>query len=378
MYLWEPEVYGITPLTEDTARTFKHTRREAVGPCTRRGPLDRLEEVVVEVKSVNHKFCEVKVRLPRELAALETALVRRIKDRVARGSLDVTVKRSSRGAVGLVPVVDAGLAKEYRRAFAELAAAAGVPDTTTVKELAGLPNVLKLEEPAVDLSKVSTALEAAVDQSLAALEAMRTTEGRAIEKDLLARLEAVEKSVLEVEKLSPASVGDYRKRLTERISELTQGMTVDPQRIAGERVGGAHQPQTEPARDDRHREQHPADAHVQQAHRHADHHQAPEAEPHHQARRVRLLPLFDRHCGRIGRRDVRLTNALRRLLEESARMVQQVVIERPPPPRTPVLRYIGFGALGLGAAVGIVGVVEAIISSGQASSATHHTSISGR
>ena len=49
MYLWEPEVYGITPLTEDTARTFKHTRREAVGPCTRRGPLDRLEEVVVEV-----------------------------------------------------------------------------------------------------------------------------------------------------------------------------------------------------------------------------------------------------------------------------------------------------------------------------------------
>ncbi|MBL8940024.1 MAG: hypothetical protein JNM69_36065, partial [Archangium sp.] len=138
------------------------------------------EEVVVEVKSVNHKFCEVKVRLPRELAALETALVRRIKDRVARGSLDVTVKRSSRGAVGLVPVVDAGLAKEYRRAFAELAAATGVPDTTTVKELAGLPNVLKLEEPAVDLAKVSTALDSAVDQSLAALEVMRTTEGRAI------------------------------------------------------------------------------------------------------------------------------------------------------------------------------------------------------
>lgn len=192
------------------------------------------EEVVVEVKSVNHKFCEVKVRLPRELAALETALVRRIKDRVARGSLDVTVKRSSRGAVGLVPVVDAGLAKEYRRAFAELAAATGVPDTTTVKELAGLPNVLKLEEPAVDLAKVSTALDAAVDQSLSALEVMRTTEGRAIEKDLLARLEAVEKSVLEVEKLSPASVGDYQKRLTERIAELTQGMAVDAQRLAQE------------------------------------------------------------------------------------------------------------------------------------------------
>jgi uncharacterized protein (TIGR00255 family) len=172
------------------------------------------EEVVVEVKSVNHKFCEVKVRLPRELAALETALVRRIKDRVARGSLDVSVKRSSRGATGLVPVIDAGLAREYRRAFAELASATGLADTTTVRELSALPNVMRLEEPAVDLSKVAQALDASVDQALTALEAMRTVEGKAIEKDLLGRLDAVEKSVLEVEWLSPASVDEYRKRLS--------------------------------------------------------------------------------------------------------------------------------------------------------------------
>jgi len=192
------------------------------------------EEVVVELKSVNHKFCEVKVRLPRELAALETALVRRIKDRVARGSLDVTVKRTSRASVGLVPVIDGALAREYRRAFADLAAAAGVPDTTTVRELAALPNVLRLEEPQVDASKVAPALDAAADAALAALEVMRTTEGRAIEKDLLARLELVEASVNEVQKQSPASVDDYRRRLSERIAELTHGMTVDPQRLAQE------------------------------------------------------------------------------------------------------------------------------------------------
>lgn len=192
------------------------------------------EEIVVELKSVNHKFCEVKARLPRELAALETAVVRRIKDRVARGALDVTVKRSSRAAVGLVPVVDAALAREYRRAFAELAATAGVPDTTTVRELAALPNVMRLEEPQVDVAKVAPALEAAVDQALTALEVMRTTEGRAIERDLLSRLEAVEKSVAEVSRLSPASVEDYRRRLTERIAELTQGGPVEPQRLAQE------------------------------------------------------------------------------------------------------------------------------------------------
>ncbi len=192
------------------------------------------EEIVVEVKSVNHKFCEVKTRLPRELTAIETALVRKIKDRVARGALDVTVKRASKGAAGLVPVVDAGLANAYRRAFAELAAATGLPDTTTVRELSVLPNVLRLEEPQVDLAKVTEALDAAVQQALKALEAMREVEGKAIERDLLGRLEAVERSALEVERLSPASVDEYRKRLTDRIAELNQGALVDPQRLAQE------------------------------------------------------------------------------------------------------------------------------------------------
>jgi uncharacterized protein (TIGR00255 family) len=192
------------------------------------------EELVVEVKSVNHKFCEVKARLPRELAALETALVRRVKDRVARGSLEVTVKRSGRGATALVPVVDAGLAKAYRTAFAQLAKATGLPDATTVKELAALPNVMRLEEPQLELDKVGQSLDAAVDQALTALEAMRTAEGRAIEKDLLSRLEAVERSVLEVERLAPSSIDEYRARLAERIAELSKGLTIDPQRLAQE------------------------------------------------------------------------------------------------------------------------------------------------
>ncbi|MBL8920848.1 MAG: YicC family protein [Myxococcaceae bacterium] len=192
------------------------------------------EEVVVEVKSVNHKFCEVKARLPRELSALEAALVRRVKERVARGSLELTVKRSGRGATALVPVVDAGLAKAYRAAFAELARVTGLPDTASVRELSALPNVMRLEEPQVDLSKVSQALDAAVDQALSALEAMRSTEGRAIEKDLLARLEAVEKSVLEVERLAPVSIDEYRARLSDRIAELSKGLSIDPQRLAQE------------------------------------------------------------------------------------------------------------------------------------------------
>lgn len=192
------------------------------------------EELVVEIKSVNHKFCEVKARVPRELASLETGLVRRIKDRVSRGALDVTVKRASRSASGLVPVIDVALATSYRRAFAELAQALGVPDSTTVRDVAQVPNVVRLEEPSVDVARAQTALEAAVDQALTALEAMRAVEGQAIERDLLARLELVEKSAAEVKALGPPSLDEYRTRLTARIEELGRGLPVDPQRLAQE------------------------------------------------------------------------------------------------------------------------------------------------
>ncbi len=192
------------------------------------------EEIVVEIKSVNHKFCEVKARVPKELAALESGLVRRVKDRVARGALDVTVKRSSRSATGLVPIIDYALASEYRRAFTELAAATGLADTTTVKDLAQMANVMRLEEPQVELSKAGEALEQAIDAALAALQAMRSVEGQALEKDLFGRLDLVASAVKELEREAPQSVVAYRTRLADRIAELAQGLTIEPQRLAQE------------------------------------------------------------------------------------------------------------------------------------------------
>lgn len=192
------------------------------------------DEVVVELKSVNHKFCEVKTRLPRELVSLESGIVRRLKDRLARGAVDVVVKRSSKGTAGLVPTIDHALAAAYRRAWAELATVSGLPDTTTVRDLAQVPNVLKLEEPVADLAKLTEALDTALEQAVRSLESMRATEGAAIGKDLLARLAIVERSVDELARLAPGSVEEYRARLSARIDELSRGVPVDAQRLAQE------------------------------------------------------------------------------------------------------------------------------------------------
>ncbi len=192
------------------------------------------EELAVELKSLNHKFCEVKARLPRELASLEAVLVKQVRDRLSRGSVEVFVRRHSASASATVPILDTALARAYVKAFAELAAATGVPPEVSVKDLAAQPGVLRLEERGVDVERAAKALTGAVDTALAALIEMRRVEGVAMEADLSTRLKLVEKLTSEVAALAPRAVDEYRARLSDRISELSRGATVDPQRLAQE------------------------------------------------------------------------------------------------------------------------------------------------
>lgn len=192
------------------------------------------ETLSVELRSVNHKFCEVKVRLPRELGALEATLQKLVKDRLARGAVDVSVRRAARSTAGLVPQVDLALAKEYRRAYAELAKALELPDTTSLRDIAQQPSVVRLEEQQVNLEEAGKAAEAATLVALDALKAMRTVEGQALHADLSSRLALVAQVVDEVKVLAPRAIDLYRDRLAERIAELSRGVAVDPQRLAQE------------------------------------------------------------------------------------------------------------------------------------------------
>ncbi len=192
------------------------------------------ESLTVELRSVNHKFCEVKVRLPRELAALEGSLQKLVKDRLARGAVDVQVRRASRTALGVVPQVDVALAREYRRAWAELARALELPDTVTLKDIATQTNVIRLEEQAVGLEDAGKAAESALLLALEALRQMREKEGLALFTDLSTRLALVAQWVEEVKQLAPRAIELYRTRLSERIAELSRGLAVDAQRLAQE------------------------------------------------------------------------------------------------------------------------------------------------
>jgi uncharacterized protein (TIGR00255 family) len=192
------------------------------------------EDISVETKSVNHKFCEVKTRLPRELSVLEPVVTKLVKGRLSRGAVDVTIKRSARTATGTVPQIDVVLVKAYRRAFRELAAAAGLTDDIRLRDLLLQPGVIHLEEPSADVAAAQTAIEAALSQALDALQKMRAHEGEAIASDLLQRLADVEMRVVRLKALAPQAVAEHHQRLTERIAELSKGIAVDPQRLAQE------------------------------------------------------------------------------------------------------------------------------------------------
>jgi uncharacterized protein (TIGR00255 family) len=191
------------------------------------------EALDVEVRSVNHKYCEVKVRLPRELAALEHEAVKLVKERLARGGVDLSARRA--GPAGeLAPRVDLALAGAYARAFEQLRAHLGLTGSATVADVAAADGVLRLDEPALDLEAARAALRDAIGAALDALLAMRAREGEALARDLAGRLSAVEGLVARAAALVPQAVEHHRARLAERVQELSRGIPLDPARLAQE------------------------------------------------------------------------------------------------------------------------------------------------
>ena len=192
------------------------------------------EELSVEVRAVNHKHLEVKVRLPRELAALEAAVVKAVRSRCARGAVDVAVRRSASTVTGAVPTVDAAMARAWREALRTVARAAELADTPTASQIASQPGVVRMEEPVTDLALAEGALERALAEALDAMVAARVREGRALEADLSARLQRVATLAAEVAALAPRTVETYRARLQERVADLLKGAPVDEARLVQE------------------------------------------------------------------------------------------------------------------------------------------------
>lgn len=192
------------------------------------------EDFTVEIRSVNGKFCEVKTRLPRELHALEAELVRTVKARVARGGVDVSVRRGTGASGNLTPRIDHELASRYLESFRSLQQHLGLEGQVSLRDLVLAQGVMGLEEKGIDPEEAKEALERALAEALDGLIAMREIEGAALQADLRSRLHRIEELAGQVSEQAPVAVQHHKDRIAQRVEELTSGIPLDPQRLAQE------------------------------------------------------------------------------------------------------------------------------------------------
>jgi len=192
------------------------------------------EEITVEIRSVNGKFCEVKTRLPRELFALESEVVRLVKERLARGSVDVSLRHRPAGESAVSRGIDEALATRLAESFRSLRDKLGLAGEVSLSDVIGVEGVITVEERTLDLAAAKAAVQSALQQALAILLEMREREGAALEADLAERLGRIRRHASELEEQAPQAVIDQRDRIARRVDELTEGVGLDPQRLAQE------------------------------------------------------------------------------------------------------------------------------------------------
>jgi uncharacterized protein (TIGR00255 family) len=174
----------------------------------------------IEVRSVNHRHLDTRVRVPRILSNCESDLRARIQQKIGRGKVDLTIATSDDSSVSARVDIDQGVAAEYGRVARELGSIDGVEGSLTVDTLIGLPGVARLAEPEFPADELLVALLGGVDQALDALVAMRATEGKAIERDLLSRLDQVESLANSIDSRSELVSDVVRDRLKKRSEQL--------------------------------------------------------------------------------------------------------------------------------------------------------------
>lgn len=194
------------------------------------------DDITVELKSVNHKYCEIKCRLPRELSPLEFALAKRLRDRIARGAVDLVAKRTRLKSSAQVPRVDIHLAQAYARSFDEVAVAVGTGRDWRLTDILQQQGVVTLDEPPADSEGLRGLAFEALDAAVKALLDMRDVEGRTLREDLLQRIDVIARHVAVIRDAAPRAVRDFRARLEARMRDLGAAELVDPKRLAEETV----------------------------------------------------------------------------------------------------------------------------------------------
>ncbi len=190
--------------------------------------------VVVEIKSVNHRYFEFSARTPRAMGFLDDRLKRYVQSRVSRGKVDVMVSIEGVEQEDAEVSINRSLAAGYVKALRELRDSYSLCGDISVAMVAGMSGVLTVQKPQEDEEQIWAMVLPAAEGALDAFLAMRQTEGKRLCEDVLSRIDTILEAVGRIEERSPQTVREYRQKLEERMKEVLSDVTVDPQRLLTE------------------------------------------------------------------------------------------------------------------------------------------------
>ncbi|MCC8181953.1 MAG: YicC family protein [Clostridiales bacterium] len=190
--------------------------------------------IVVELRSVNNRYLDCSVRLPRVYACAEDAVQSEIKAAVSRGKVEVNVTVDASGADAVSVTLNQPVAAGYLKALREMGETFGLRDDISVSLLSRFPDVFRVERTPENLEQITEDIRQVTRMALADFNAMRSREGEKLAEDLLGRLDTLEDYTRRVEARSPETVAAYRERLTAKLREVLEDRQIDEARILTE------------------------------------------------------------------------------------------------------------------------------------------------
>lgn len=190
--------------------------------------------IVAELRSTNHKYCDIAIRLPKFLLALETPLKKLMQKYFTRGRLELAVTVNGAAAQTKRLNVDWELADEYFRMLKDLKTKLELPGLVDLSLLTGFRDMITISDGVEVTDEWVQWVQEVIKDAVNQLVMMRLKEGRALAKDLQKRTRAIEKALRHIESRVPGVVRGYQARLKERINQLTHGVKIDKNRLAQE------------------------------------------------------------------------------------------------------------------------------------------------
>ena len=191
-------------------------------------------EFTVELRSVNNRYLDCSVKLPRSLSFAEEAVKQAVKATISRGKVDVFISIRSEGAADVKVTLNAAMVEGYLAAMKQMVTDYGVQDDISVSVISRMPEAFTVEKPEVDEEQLLADLMSVVCKALANYDAMRAAEGKALEADLRSRGNTILELVAQVEAGNGQTVIDYRTRLENKLREVLANTAIDESRILTE------------------------------------------------------------------------------------------------------------------------------------------------